>query len=171
MKKVPAIILVGFAFLLAAVPALRADRTGPEALIDRARAVTLSPHFSRDEITKALIDVLDASLLMLPEMTYASEFKSRIDAVRKMFAEGAIFEGKARQYLGLAYKLVSNGQAWAIPEELKSAYREIEIMERAKKICVALLDTSLTEYRAGRPEPAVRDLISFVIFVITPVEA
>lgn len=165
------IALIGLALLALAVPAMRAEQTGPEALIGRARAVSLTPHFSREEITKALIDALDASLLMLPATTYASEFKSRVDAVRKMFAEGAIFEDKARQYLGLAYKLVSSGQAWAVPEEIKSAYREIEIMERAKKICVALLDASLTEYRAGRPEPAVRDLLSFVIFVITPVEA
>ena len=171
MKKHSMIALIGIALLLAAVPALRGEEAGPEALIARVRTVTLSPHFSREEITKALIDALDASLLMLPETTHASEFKSRVDAVRKMFAEGVIFEDKARQYLGLAYKLVSGGQAWAVPEELKTAYREAEIMERAKKICVALLDASLTEYKAGRPELAVRDLISYVIFVITPVEA
>jgi hypothetical protein len=44
-------------------------------------------------------------------------------------------------------------------------------MDRAKKICVALLDASLADLKAGRSEAAVRDLVSFVLFVVTPVEA
>jgi hypothetical protein len=170
MRKHVMIALLVIALLLAAVPALRGEETGPEVLIARARAVSLSPHFSRDEIIQALIGVLDASLLVLPETSYAAEFKSRVGTVRTMFAQGVIFEDKARQYLGFAYKLAAEGQAWAVPEELKSAYREAEIMDGAKKICVALLDGAMDDLKAGRRERAVRNLISYVIFVITPVE-
>jgi hypothetical protein len=171
MKNLPLIVAIAAALLIAAVPVVGGQENGPEALIGRARAVSLSPHFSRDEITQALIGVLDASLLVLPETSYAAEFKSRVGTVRKMLADGALFEDKIRQYLGLAYKLVTGGQAWAVPQELESAYREAEFMERAKKICVALLDGALADLKAGRREQAVRQLISYVIFVVTPVEA
>ncbi len=171
MKSRLTVIFVGLAVLTTAVPALPGQQTGPEALIGQARAIALTPHFSRQEITQALIMVLDASLLVLPETSFSAEFKDRVGTVRKMFADGALFEDKARQYLGLAYKLVAGGQAWAVPEDLKSAYRESEIMDRAKKICIALLDGALAEIRADRREEAVRNLISFAIFVITPVEA
>lgn len=171
MPKTATIALIGIGLALTAVPAQGTRENGPEALIGRARTVTLSPHFSREEITKALIEVLDASLLLLPETSYAAEFKSRIDTVRKMLADGGLFEDKIRQYLGLAYKLAAGGQAWAVPEALRSAYREAEIMDRAKKICAALLDGALADIQAGRREQAVRKLIGYVIFVVTPVEA
>jgi hypothetical protein len=171
MKHRAFFILIGMAFILAAVPAAQGEESEFEAMIGRVRAVVLKPEFSRDDITRALVEALDASLLVLPASEYAAEFRSRVETVRKMFAGGALFENKARQYLGLAYKMVAGGNSWEVPKELASAYREAAIMERAKKICVGLLDSSLAEHKAGRNEPAVRDLISFVIFVITPVEA
>jgi hypothetical protein len=171
MKRTVIVALIAVAVLLAGAPVLEAQEAGPEALIGRARAVTLSPHFSREEITQALVGVLDAALLVLPATSYAAEFKGRVDTVRKMLADGALFEDKVRQYLGLAYKLASGGQAWAVPDELASAYREADIMDRAKKICVALLDRALAGIAAGRREEAVRDLVAFVLFVVTPVEA
>jgi hypothetical protein len=171
LKRLSTILLIGSAIGMAVFPVLRAEETSPEVLIGRARAVTLSPHFSREEITQALIDTLDAALMILPQADYAAEFRSRIGTVRDMLTKGALLEDKIRQYLGLSYKLVSGGQAWALPKELESAYREAEIMDRAKKICVAILDDSLSELKAGRREAAVRDLVSFVLFVVTPVEA
>ena len=170
-RPIAVLALVGIAALLAAAPPMRASDQEFEAKINRVRAVVLTPHFSRDEITKALVEALDASLLVLPATDYAAEFKSRVGTVRKMLEDGALFEDKIRQYLGLAYKMVAGGKPWEVSEELKSAYRETEIMERAKKICLALLDSSLAEHKAGRDEAAVRDLLSFVIFVVTPVEA
>lgn len=171
MKKRVSVAVIAAAVLLAGDAVLEARETGPEALIGKARAVTLSPHFSREEITQALVGVLDATLLVLPPTSYAAEFKGRIETVRKMMGEGVLLEDKVRQYLGLAYKLASGGKAWAVPEELASAYREAEIMDRAKKLCVALLDRALAAIEAGRREEAVRDLVGFVLFVVTPVEA
>lgn len=171
MKRSVIVALIAAAALLAGTPVLEAQEAGPEALIGRARAVTLSPHFSREEITQALTGVLDAALLVLPPTSYEAEFKGRIETVRKMLADGGLLEDKIRQYLGLAYKLVTGGQGWAVPEELASAYCEAEIMDRAKKICVALLDRALAGIKAGRREEAVRDLVGFVLFVVTPVEA
>jgi hypothetical protein len=169
--SIAVLTLVGIGVLLAAVPAPLAAGDDFETTVGRVRSVFGKPHFSREEVTQALGEALDASLMILPASDGAVEVRSRLEAVRKMFAEGALFEDKIRQYLGLAYKTVSGGQSWEIPAELKSAYLEADIMARAKKICGALLDSSLAGHRAGRDGAAVRDLLSFVIFVVTPVEA
>jgi len=171
MRHRAVLSLVIIALTLAVVPALRASDEEFEAKIGRVRAAVLAPHFSREDITQALVEALDAALLILPATEYAAEFKSRVGTARKMLSDGALFEDKVRQYLGLAYRMVAGGKFWEVPEELKSEYREVAVMERAKKICVKLIDSALAENKAGRHEPAVRDLVSFVIFVITPIEA
>jgi len=163
--------LVVLGLLIPAGAAAQSQEKGPEAMILSARSVVLTPQFSQEAITKALIEVLDASLLILPDTDYSKEFGSRIAAVKMMFGEGALFTDKGRQYLGLAYKLASGGKAWQTPEELKGAYREKDIMEQAKTACLKLLDSALAERKAGRDEEAVRHLIGFVILVVTPVEA
>jgi hypothetical protein len=170
-RPITALALIGIALLLAAAPALRAAGDDFETTVGRVRGVFLKPHFSREEVTQTLIEALEATLLVLPASDHAAEVRSRLETVRKMFADGALLEDKIRQYLGLAYKMVAGGKSWEVPEELKSAYREADIMAQAKKICGALLDSALAEHKAGRDEAAVRDLLSFVIFVVTPVEA
>ncbi len=94
MKRTVIVALIAVAVLLAGAPVLEAQEAGPEALIGRARAVTLSPHFSREEITQALVGVLDAALLVLPATSYEAEFRGRIETVRKMFDEGGLLRGQ-----------------------------------------------------------------------------
>jgi hypothetical protein len=170
-RSLTALALIGIAALLAAVPAPLAAGDDFETTLGRVRSIFGKPHFSREEVTQALGEALDASLMILPASDHAAEVRSRVETVQKMLTDGALLEDKIRQYLGLAYMMVAGGKAWEIPEGLKSAYREADIMAQAKRICGALLDSSLAEHKAGRDEGAVRDILSFVIFVVTPVEA
>ena len=85
--------------------------------------------------------------------------------------QGELFSEKAHQYLGLAYKPVSGGKAWKIPEELKAPGEGTKGIERATKICAKLLDSALAEHKAGRNEESVRDLLGLVILVVTPIDA
>jgi len=133
MKDSRTLILAGIGLLLIATPVLAGPEETAEAKIGRARAVVLTPEASREAITKGLIEALDASLQILPKTDYAEEFKARIETVKKMFADGALLEDKARQYLGLAYKMAAGGKAWQVPDELKSAYLEADIMDRAEE--------------------------------------
>ena len=171
MKQHLMIALIGIALLLAAVPALRGEEAGPEALIARARAVVLSPHFSREAINGALLDVLDASLLILPRTDRTKECRSRIEEAKKPIVQGELFSEKAYGDLGLAYKSVSGGTAWKIPEELTAAGAGSKGIEQATKICVKLLDSALAAHKAGRSEESVRDLLGMVILIVTPIEA
>lgn len=170
-RSLTALALIGTAALLAAAPAPLAAGDDFETTVGRVRSVFFKPHFSREEVTQSLAEALDAALLVLPASDHAAEVRSRIETVRKMLADGALFEDKIRQDLGLAYRMVAGGKAWEIPAELQSAYRETDITARAKRIRGAPLDSSLAEHKSGRDEAAVRDLLSFVIFVVTPVQA
>lgn len=171
MKTRPMIALAVLGSFLCAAPGLSGQQKTAEAMIEHARGVILAPHFSSEEVTAALAEVLDASLLILPDKDYAAEFKSRIGTVRKMLGEGILFSDKERQYLGFAYKLVNGGVAWKIPAELTAEARMEKGIELARKLCAGLLDSALAERKAGRGEESVRDLLGFVLLVVTPMEA
>jgi hypothetical protein len=88
-----------------------------------------------------------------------------------MFGEKEIFADKARQYLGLSYKLVSGGSLWQVPAELKNPVSMKKGIELATEICARLLDSALALHKSGNDEKAVRHLLEFVLLVITPIEA
>jgi hypothetical protein len=170
MKSRLTVLLVGLSILIAAVPFARGEQAGPEALIGRARAVVLSPHFSRDEINKALADVLEASLLVLPKTDQNKDVRSRIESAKSLMQKGEIFTEKAREDLSSAYKTMAGGKDWEVPEELSSKSEANKGIEQATRICVRLLDSGLAAYKAGRGDEAVGDLLGMVILVITPIE-
>ena len=171
MKNRTLIALMVLGLIVSAAPALAGLEDTAESMIARARAVVLTPDGSRDAILKALVEVLDASLMILPKTNYADEFRSRIEWVRGSLKNGDLFSDKARQYLGLAYKLVAGGSLWQVPAELKAADSAKKGIERATEICGQLLDSALTERKAGNNEKAVRYLLEFVLLVVTPIEA
>ena len=170
MKNRLMITLLGVVFLSAAVPAFGGTEEDPEVLIGRVRAVLGNPHPQHEDFTKALVAALDAALLILPEADYGEEFRARIGTVRKMFEEQHLFSDKIRQYLGFAYRMVSGGKPWQVPEVLKTLEPKKGI-EKSLEICTGLIDEALAEWKAGRNEQAVARLISFVILVVTPIEA
>jgi hypothetical protein len=170
MKNPQTLVVIGIVALLAAIPPLGGAQTGPEALIARARAVVLTPEPGRGTVTGALVDALGASLLILPKTAQTQESRSRIKGVKTIMERGEIFSDQAYQDLGLAYKSVSGGKAWTIPEELTAAGGEKEGIEQAVKICGRLLDSALAAHKAGRSEEAVRDLLGMVILVVTPIK-
>jgi hypothetical protein len=82
-----------------------------------------------------------------------------------------LFSDKAKQYLELAYNLLTGGKSWQIPEELASPYLGKDSLEQAKKVCQKLIDSAIAERQAGRDESSVRYLLEFVLLVITPIQA
>lgn len=171
MKIHRSIAFVVLALLVAATPFLRSADTKAEDMINHAYSVIMTPSSPTDAIMLALSEILDASLLILPKTDYSEEYRTRVEVAKKTFADRSLFNDKSHQYLGLAYKLVTGGQAWKVPEELTSAYREKDIMAQAKKICQRSIDSALAELRAGRNERSIRHLLEFVLMVITPIEA
>lgn len=162
------IALVGLALLATSGTSLLGAADDPETIINHTKQIVMTPNSPENGLTKALGDVLGASLVILPQTEYAAEFKARVEVAKKSFAEGSLFSEKAYQDLGAAYKLVSRGQAWQVPVEIKAPGHGS--IEDAKRICLKLLDSALAEYKSGQNVEAVRDLVSFVLLVVTPIE-
>ncbi|GEM_PF-541361 len=176
MKKLLSFALIAGVSLAALGPRLSAGtlpagQKGPEALIRGAAAVTGAPHFSREEITKALADSLEAALLILPKTGAAAEAAPLLRGVQASFTGGVLFEDKIRKDLAAAFKLLSGGKDWGIPKKLTDASEPKKGIELATKIGLELLDSALAEWKAGRAVPAAERLVSFVILVVTPIEA
>lgn len=172
MKHRYLIALISLGMLMLSGQALPGAETKPESLISKARASILDPSFTPDGIEKVLVEVLDASLMILPEKEYAAEFRTKIDWVKNSFVEKQLFSEKIRQYLGLAYQLVASGAAWQLPEELRPPYQgQKKVTDTALAVCARYLENALAEMKAGRNETAVRNLIGFVLMIVTPIEA
>ena len=172
MKNRITIALISVALIAAAAPYLGSSDEKPEDMVNRAYAVIMTPPMPSSEVVaKSLVEILDASVLILPKTDYAEEYRSRINGAKETIAASSLFSDKAYQYIGLAYKLVTGGAAWKLPEEMTSAYRESDIMTQAKKAGKRLIDAALAERKAGRNEQSVRYLLEFVLMVITPVGA
>jgi len=171
MKTRITIVLITLGILLSAIPVLRCSETEAGAMVSHAYSVIMTPNTSTDAIMKALMEILDASVLILPKTDYSDEYRSRIEVAKKTFVERSMLNEKARQYVGLAYRLVNGGKVWQMPEEMTSAYREKDIMAQAGKISQKLVDSALSELKAGRNEQSVRYLLEFVLMVITPIQA
>ena len=171
MKNRMGIALIVMGLLMSAVPAFPGSEKDAESMISHAASVVRAREFSRDDIIRALIEVLDASLLILPKTDYSAEFSSRIETAKGQFDEKSLFSDTARQNLGLAYSLLTGGKSWQIPEELAPEKREKDFMAQAKRVCQNLIDSAQAELKAGRNAQSVRYLLEFVLMVITPVQA
>jgi hypothetical protein len=176
MKLLRSIALVALAFLTALSPFVSATplpsgQKDPAALIRAAAQTTGAPHFTREEITAALAGSLEAALIILPQTGAAAEAAPLLRGVHKALKEGVLFEDQIRKDLASAYKTLSGGADWGIPKELTDASEAKKGIEAAKKIGLGLLDSALTEWKAGHAVPAAQRLVSFVLLVVTPVQA
>jgi hypothetical protein len=171
MKIRVAVALVLLTALASSAPLPPPAQASVESAVRNARAVITAAHFSTDDIAKILAEVLDACLAIVPEGESAAEFRSRIGTARTMLLEKELFSDKVRQYIGLSYKLISGGPSWEIPKEITDAAQPKDGIKLATKICLELVDSALVEWKAGRNAAAVIRLLSFVLLVITPIQA
>ncbi len=161
---------VGLGILTILAPTLRAQEKDVESMINHAYSAMTSPKASGQDFEAALIEILDATLLILPASDYAEEFRGRIDVAKKMIVERGMLNDKVRQYLGFAYRLVTAGQFWKQPEEIRAAYRQKDILEQSQKAVQRAVDSALAERKAGRDEQSVRWLLELVLLVVTPIQ-
>lgn len=156
--------------LVSAAPSVQAASTDVPTAVGHARAVLTAEHFSRDEITKVLVEALEATIPILPKTSEAADSASRLTSVAATMKSGGLFSDKNREDIGLVYKRL-NGQAWQIPKEILNAPQPKDGIKLATQICLKLVDSALAEWNAGRGGKAAADLLSFVMLIITPIEA
>jgi len=170
MRKGPWTAAGLLALFLSAAPSLLCAGKDAGGMIVHANSVIMSKPSSGDDVKNALIEILDASLLILPKTDSTAECRSRIEVAKSEFDQKSLFTDKAHQHLSLAYRLVTGGKRWQFPAEISGDYREKDVMEKAKKACQVRIDSALTEWKNDRREESVRYLLEYVLMVITPVE-
>jgi len=169
MKNRSIIAFAALGLLLSATSLLLCSETDAESMVTHATSVILDRSSSGSAVKAALLEILDVSLLILPETDYAGEYRSRIEIAKKEFGDNSFFSDKGHQYLSLAYRLVTAGKKWQFPEEISGAYKEKDIMEQAKNVGQKLIDSALGELKAGRSEQSIQHLLEFVLMVVTPI--
>jgi hypothetical protein len=165
MTSIAGLVAVGL--LLAGAPGVRSSDKDPESTITHAVAA-LMDHSSDSKA--ALVEILEASLLVLPKTDYAGAYKARIASATKDFRTSSIFNETARADLVAARSLVTAGQEWKFPLASIRPRDDEKGIERATVYCQAEIDSALVELRTGHRECAVRHLLDFVLMVITPIE-
>lgn len=167
MRKISIIALAALGLFAAGIPALGGSGEDPEGMITRAASVIMD---HSGDSKAALVEILDASLLILPKTDYAGEFRSRIESAKKESRETSLFSDKSYKDLALAYRLVAAGEEFRFPDAVLKADGERTGIEKAVVYCRASIDSALSELRAGRRECAARHLVGFVLMVITPIQ-
>ncbi|MFB0566942.1 MAG: hypothetical protein ACETWK_14850 [Candidatus Aminicenantaceae bacterium] len=134
-----------------------------EKMIKTASGVLLDRSSSRDEIRDALLQLLDAAIITMPQTDYSDEAKAKIEVAKHEFSKKSFFSEKGHQYLSLAYRLMNNGKKYQLPEE------EIYPIERAVEYCKKLVNSAIASLKEGPDGHTTMLLLELVIMVVTPI--
>ncbi|HSW28043.1 MAG TPA: hypothetical protein VLH75_01000 [Longimicrobiales bacterium] len=91
-------------------------------------------------------------------------FREGVDAAAAHSREGRFLDDRVFTELQAAYRALNGGRAFAVPESAKDMDSILAWGRERIERCLAAL-------QAGRHEESARELMAFIIMVITPVEA
>jgi predicted GNAT family N-acyltransferase len=92
-----------------------------------------------------------------------------MDVAKDLFQKESMFNEKARQYLLLAYRQMTNGKKYESPKELDEFITPAEHQEKGRKYGQKLVESALAEIDAGKPGEAARLLLELVLMIVTPI--
>ena len=121
-----------------------------------------------ETIVGALLELLDLSAAITPDNQYKAEIQSRIAVAKDRIRNLSIFDDKARQYLSFAYRMMTNGKKYEMPEELDEFVTPAELQEKSLRYMEGLVTQSLQSLEAGNSQDTARLLLEMVFMTITP---
>jgi len=128
------------------------------------------PALHLDRIAGMLAETLDLVVELTPDNRYKPEIKSRIDVGKELITTRSIFDEKARQYLSLAYRMMTDGKKFEPPKELDEFVTIAEFQVKLQKYMKDLVANSIRELEAGRRGETARLLLEIVIMTMTPLK-
>lgn len=90
--------------------------------------------------------------------------QAKLDAARAQAGRLSPLDGTVRAAAAEAYAALDEGRAFAFP-------KEVGTIEQAKAFGRGQVDRALAALSARRPQEAAREVVGFVLLVITPMEA
>jgi hypothetical protein len=146
--------------------ATRADPPDAPAKAIRAAADALLEGTARGpgEPEASLTRLVDEAARITDQAALPSAAKARIDAVRSDARRYPLLDDRARRDLAEAYAALNAGRAFEFPKSVAS-------IDQAKAFGRGQVNRALAALAASQGERAARELIGFVLLVVTPMEA
>jgi hypothetical protein len=170
-KKRPAASGIFLGIFCALFLAGTVQQEDTKARIKEATGIFLGPadpSVTSPRILKSILDLLDVAADLTPESQYKADILYRIDVAKDLFQK-EMFNEKARQYLSLAYRQMTNGKKYEKPKELDEFVTPAEAQEKAQKYGQKLVESALAEIDAGNQGEAARLLLELVLMIVTPI--
>lgn len=157
------------AMLIASLSGSLVDLKDTKTRIIEASTALFDSSATKETIVNSLIQLLDVAVTLTSTSKYKDEIRHHIDVARNLIKNDSIFNEKARQYLSLAYRMITNGQKYQKPEELDEFVTPSEAQEKAIKYARGLIEKALAELKSDRKEDTAKVLLELVLMIITPI--
>lgn len=169
MKKrpLPRLLITGFFFALLSGAILGAEDT--ETRIIKASEELFNPSTSKEKMVNSLIEFLDVAIILTDFSEYKGEIKHHIDVAKDLFKNSSIFNDKARQYVSLAYRMVTGGVKYQKPPKLDEFVTPAEAQGKALKYARQLVEDALANVRQGDEGGAAKLILELVLLTVTPI--
>jgi len=145
------------------------DQQEQKNRIIKARDAMFSSPGTKDTLINSLGEFLDVVVELTSSSQYTEEITHHVEVAKDLIKKTSLFNDKARQYLSLAYRMITNGQKYQRPEELDEFVTPAEAQQKAISYAKKLIEKSLVELESGNTENAAKYLLEVVILVVTPV--
>ena len=121
-----------------------------------------------EAIVGAILELLDVSGAVTPDNQYKAEIQDRIAVAKDRIRDLSIFDDKARQYLSFAYRMMTDGRKYEMPEELDQFVTPAELQEKTLQYMERQVTQSLQALEGGNRRETARLLLEIVLMTITP---
>jgi hypothetical protein len=151
--------------------ALRHDQDDVSARIVSATNTLMGREDSpptMEAIVGAILELLDIAAAVTPDNQYKAEIQDRIAVAKERIRDGSIFDDKARQYLSFAYRMMTDGRKYQMPEELDDFVTPAELQEKTLRYMEGMVTRSLRALEDGDRQHTARLLLEMVLMTITP---
>lgn len=155
------LLAVGFVLRLGVLGA-QAQSTDLSADVKTTADIILSGGRT-DEVPKAIVHLVTLAARIATEGKLPEAVRTKLDAARTNSQPERLLDAKSAANLREAYALLNGGQAFVVPSELDG----IEALMAHGR---GQVDRSVAALGKAKPEEAVRELLGFILLVITPVD-
>jgi hypothetical protein len=129
-------------------------------MIQTASSVLFDSSASAEQIRDALVRLLDAALLTLPQSAQAADARKNLEAARTEMKNSSPLSDKVYGHLDQAYRALNAGKSFQFPD--------VHSIGEAKAHIKDLLAASVAGLKKGPEGPTSGLLLESVIMVVTP---
>jgi len=162
-KKTTTLALAGLGVLWLAGAATPATRLGDDIRRTTDPLLQGGSGGSAD-VHAALRHLLEIAADLGREARLPAPAQAKLDAASAQAQRLSPLDGAVRATVAEAYAALDQGRPFAFPKAVGS-------IDQAKAFGRGQVDRALAAVSAGRPQEAARELVGFVLLVITPMEA